>query len=173
MNKKTLQITTAALFAAITFIFTYYIHVPIPGGSGGYIHLGDSIIFLAASLLPTPVAVLSGAIGASLADALTPGAAAWAPFTLVIKALMALCFTNKKATILSTRNVIMSILAGLIMVGGYFIAQIVLYGGGAVNVKASLASIPFNFIQLVGSAIVYIVIGYFFDKNSVKKRLVK
>jgi uncharacterized repeat protein (TIGR04002 family) len=166
MNKKTLHITTAALFAGLTFIFTYYIKVPIPVGAG-YIHLGDCIIFLAASFLPGPIAATSSAVGASLAD-LFGGYGVYAPFTFVIKAIMALCFTNTRSTILSTRNVVMAFVAGVIMIIGYFIADYILYDS-----KAAVAAVSFNVVQFAGSAIAYIVIGYFFDRNGVKKRLVK
>ena len=63
---------TAALMAAfITLVTAYVLHVPFPGG---YVHIGDTLIYLAACLLPLPYAVAAGAIGAGLADLLTyPG----------------------------------------------------------------------------------------------------
>ena len=49
------------------------------GFNGGYIHLGDALIYLAAVLLPAPYAMAAGAIGGGLADLLT--APVWAPAT--------------------------------------------------------------------------------------------
>ena len=63
-------LVTAALFAAaITVMTAYMLHIPIP--TGGYIHLGDALIYLAACLLPVPCAAAAAAIGAGLADLLT------------------------------------------------------------------------------------------------------
>ena len=46
-------LTITALFAAAIAVMTaYLLHIPIP--TGGYIHLGDALIYLAACLLPFP-----------------------------------------------------------------------------------------------------------------------
>ena len=59
------------LFAAMITIMTAYIaHIPV-GVNGGYSHFGDSLIYLAAVLLPTPYALVAAAIGGGLADLLT------------------------------------------------------------------------------------------------------
>ena len=63
-------LTTTALFAAaITVMTAYMLHIPLP--TGGYIHLGDALIYLAACLLPVPYAAAAAAVGAGLADLLT------------------------------------------------------------------------------------------------------
>ena len=68
-NKQLIYVVMAALFAAIiTVVTAYVLHIPT---GNGYIHLGDSFIFLAASLLPLPYAIAAAAVGAGLADALT------------------------------------------------------------------------------------------------------
>ncbi|CDG01693.1 ECF transporter S component [Clostridium chauvoei] len=54
---KTKRIVLTALFAAIICITTAFIfHIPT-GMNGGYIHIGDAFIYIAASLLPTPYAI--------------------------------------------------------------------------------------------------------------------
>ena len=61
------RLVTAALFAAAIAVMTaYLLHIPLP--TGGYIHLGDALIYLAACLLPVPYAAAAAAIGAGLAD---------------------------------------------------------------------------------------------------------
>ena len=56
-------LTTAALFAAAIAVMTAYMfHIPIP--TGGYIHLGDALIYLAACLLPAPYAAAAAAAAA-------------------------------------------------------------------------------------------------------------
>ncbi len=94
-------LTTTALFAAaITVMTAYMLHIPLP--TGGYIHLGDALIYLAACLLPVPYAAAAAAIGAGLADLLT--APMWVLPTLVIKAVLVLFFTSKSERILCPRN---------------------------------------------------------------------
>ena len=101
-QQKLHQLILAALFAAAIAVMTaYLLHIPIP--TGGYIHLGDTLIYLAACLLPTPYAVMAAAIGGGLADLLT--APLWVVPTVLIKAMVALLFTGKGEKILMPRNI--------------------------------------------------------------------
>ena len=71
MRQNTSKIVTAGLFAAMITIMTAYIcHIPY-GANGGYIHFGDTLIYLAAVLLPRPYALAAAAIGGGMADMLT------------------------------------------------------------------------------------------------------
>ena len=82
-QSKTQLLTISALFSALVCITTAYIfHIPF-GANGGYIHLGDALIYLAATLLPTPYAILAAGIGGAMADLLT--APLWAPRPLPAK----------------------------------------------------------------------------------------
>mgnify|MGYP000456498912 CR=1 FL=1 len=57
MNSQVKKLTFTALMAAMITIFTAYIcHIPV-GQNGGYIHFGDSLIYIAACLLPWPYAM--------------------------------------------------------------------------------------------------------------------
>ena len=77
MNSQVKKLTFTALMAAMITIFTAYIcHIPV-GQNGGYIHFGDSLIYIAACLLPWPYAMTAAAIGGGMADLLT--APIWAP----------------------------------------------------------------------------------------------
>ena len=61
-SKKLRLLCLAALFAgAIAVTTAYLLHIPIP--TGGYIHLGDALIYLAACLLPAPYAVGAAMVG--------------------------------------------------------------------------------------------------------------
>ena len=100
-SKKLRLLCLAALFAgAIAVTTAYLLHIPIP--TGGYIHLGDALIYLAACLLPAPYAVGAAMVGAGLADLLT--APLWVVPTLLIKALVALLFTSRGPRLLCPRN---------------------------------------------------------------------
>ena len=84
------QIVLAALFAALTTVLTYYVKIPT---HNGYMHIGDSMIYLCASILPYPLAALSAGIGAALSDAIG-GYTMYIIPTFIIKALLVLCFTH-------------------------------------------------------------------------------
>ena len=77
-----------AMFAALITVTTAYIKIPAPLG---YAHAGDSMIYLAASILPGPFGFAAAAIGGGLADLLA-GYPQWAIPTAIIKALNVLPF---------------------------------------------------------------------------------
>ena len=57
------RLTATGMMAALITLMTAYIfHIPI-GGNGGYVHLGDALIYLSAAILPAPYAMAAGAIG--------------------------------------------------------------------------------------------------------------
>ena len=90
-------LTLTALFAALIFLLTAYLHIP---SANGYTHIGDAFVYLAGALLPPGYAAAAGAIGAALADLMT-GYAFWAPASILIKALTACLFTAKASKILN------------------------------------------------------------------------
>ena len=163
---KLRYITITGLLAALITLFTAYIlHIPM-GFNGGYIHLGDALIYLAAVLLPAPYAMAAGAIGGGLADLLT--APMWAPATVIIKILVVLPFTSRNSKILSKRNLLAPVIAMLISITGYYLAEVILYGKEA----AFIISVTTNLIQGVGSAAVFYILGAALDKAGVKNILI-
>ena len=155
----------SGIFSAIVFVVTAYLHIPT---YNGYVHCGDGFIFLAACILPTPYAMLVGAIGALLADLLT-GFAIWAPGSVVIKALIAMLFSCKAKKIVTVRNSIMLLPAALISIVGYYLYEVLITG----NFIVSLSGIPGSAIQAVASSIVFITAGLAMDKFNVKNQLMK
>ncbi len=71
---------------ALIFVLTFAIKVPVPF-TRGYIHLGDSMIFIAAILFGWRVGALAGGLGSALAD-VVGGYAFWAIPTFIIKGIM-------------------------------------------------------------------------------------
>lgn len=152
MNNRVKQLVMTGLFAAIICVTTLFLHIVIPfSQQGGYIHIGDTFIYIAASVLPLPFAMLAGAIGAGLADLIS--APLYLIPTIIIKSLMAACFTNCGQKMLCKRNVIATILAGLICIVGYYIAEVIMSG----NWVAPLAAVPLGLIQPVASGILYVL----------------
>ncbi len=164
-NPTLKNIVLTALFAAIIAVTTAYIlHIPI-GTNGGYIHVGDCFIYLAACFLPLPYAMLAGAIGGGLADLMT--APIWILPTVIIKAILVLPFSSKGDKVLNKRNVIALFIASIITCGGYYVAESIMFG----NWIAPLASMGFGLIQAGGSGILFIIVGAALDKANIKNRL--
>lgn len=169
-HQKTRLLTYTAIFAAMITVMTAYVaHVPT-GVNGGYIHFGDSLIYLAAAFLPTPYALAAAAIGGGLADLLT--APVWAPATILIKMMIAALFTAKKDRFVNPRNVAAAVFALLITCGGYFLAELILFGTGEAGFLAAMTlSVGGNLIQGIGSAVFFIFFGIFLDRMGFKKRV--
>lgn len=164
MKNNTLRNTvTAAMLAAVIAVMTL-IHVPI-GSNGGYVHIGDAFIYLAACFLPRPYAMLAGAIGGGISDLIS--APVWVLPTVIIKSLIVLPFSPKTQKIITKRNVAAMFAAAVITCLGYYLAEALMFG----NWSAPLASVPGSIIQAVGSAIIFTVIGLAFDKIDIKSRL--
>lgn len=165
MKKTTVKkMSFTALFAAMIFGLTM-LHIPI--GAGGYIHVGDAVIYLAGLLLGGPWAFLAAAIGAAFAD-IASGFAAYALPSAIIKFLIAIPFAaiyNKKNKLLTPLSAAFTLLSGCITVLGYYITDLILYSEGAI------ADIPANAIQAVGSAVVFVVLAFAFDKAGIQNRL--
>lgn len=141
-----------ALMAALIFVVTFTVRIPIPA-SGGYINIGDAIIFLSAWLIggnrrsvKTAFAVAaSAAIGSALAD-LSVGAAIYIIPTFIIKGVMGLL---ARLIILKHRNFLFFMVAsaacGAVMVAGYFLFDYLFMG-----FAYALPSLSFNCIQWAG-----------------------
>ncbi|PHV69205.1 TIGR04002 family protein [Sporanaerobium hydrogeniformans] len=164
-NEKTRLVVMTALFAAITFVGTR-INIPI-GGNNHIIHVGDAVIYLAACLLPMPYAMASGAIGAGLADFTTPGCIIWMLPTMLIKPLLVPYFTCKANKFITKRHSIGLVLAGLTGTIGYIVAEGIIYG----NFIAAFATLPAGLLQPIGSATVFLAVGYTFDTLHLKAKL--
>ncbi len=163
---KTKLLVLSALFASIICMtVAYFLHIPI-GGNGGFVHIGDAFIYLAATLLPTPYAAIAAAIGAGMADMLV-GASNWVLATIIIKPILVLFFTSKSKNIINTRNVIASILAGIVGTILYMIAEGIMYGS---FVSAFVLSF-IGLLQPIGSFIVFILVGIALDKLKIKDML--
>ena len=164
--KSTRIYVTTALFAALIFLVTAYIlHIPTPA-TGGYIHLGDSFLYLAASILPAPFAIAAGGIGEALSDALT-GSVVYALPTLLIKSAMVVCFSSMGKKIVTKRNIVAAVIAGAICIVGYYLTEAVIYR----NFLSPLVEIPANFIQMGASAVIYILLGNALDRLDMKNRI--
>lgn len=173
VNNHLRCLTIAALFAAMVYVMTAFVHIPT---HKGYVHIGDGMIYIAAAFLPTPYAMGAAAIGAGMSDYLS-GYAIWVLPTMIIKASMASVFTSKRSTIVNKRNLFSVGIAGVIGIVGYYLANAVLaiLSGadmGAAFISA-LADIPTNIIQAVASGALFVLLGAALDRTSFRKRVVQ
>ena len=154
-----------AIFAAIITIMTAYVfHIPV-SLTGGYIHFGDGIIYIAACLLPKPYAMAAGAIGGGLADLLT--APMWTIPTVIVKMLITLPFTSKQKNMINVRNITAAVLAYFISATGYYLAEIFVFSYEVAFITSYLGSLA----QSVGSLAIFVIFGMALDKVQIKKRL--
>lgn len=163
-NEKVKAVTFMGMFAALIFLTTYALHIPT-GFNGGYIHVGDAFIYLAAVILPRPLAIIAAAIGGGLSDIMTPGALIWTPATVLIKPLCCLPFTNKNEKFLCGQNIIGTVLSGIITIVGYGIATFFITG----SLPAAVTGAPFQLIQSTASAICFIGIAAALQKSNIKR----
>ena len=143
------QLAVAGVMAALVFAMTYLPKVPVPI-TGGYIHLGDGMIFLGAMLLG-PVGIASAAVGSALSD-LVGGYMVYVLPTFIIKGLMALVAWKlyRKGSWVSA--VVAFVLAEAVMVLGYFVFECFTSGAPA----AAAAILP-NVMQGVAGVVLGLV----------------
>jgi uncharacterized membrane protein len=168
---KTIKIILAGLMMAMIVVATMVIVVPSPGG---YIHLGDAMIFLSVLILGWKYGAVAAGVGSALADILV-GYAAWAPWTLVIKGIMAAvmgifilrAMRKPGITILGVPfyQLVGMVLAGCVMVAGYYVAQGIIYG----NFIAAAVGIPLNILQFTVGLIIATILAAALYKTPAKK----
>lgn len=164
----------ASIFAALTVVLTYFLKLPIP--NGGYVHFGDTIIFLCASLLPTPYAIVSACIGSGLSD-LLGGYSIYVIPSVIIKSCIVLFFTQKGSTIICKKNKTALVFALLITALGYFVADtVIIYVSMSATqispaILASVANIPWNALQALCSSVFYLIFATSLDRINFKSKL--
>ena len=164
MRDNIKKIALSSVFAALVFIATAYLpRVPFPGG---YIHLGDVFIYIAACILPLPYSAVSAAAGAAAADILT-GYMIWAPATFVVKAALAALFSSKNEKFICKKNIAAIFFALFVSIGGYYFYEALIISSFAV----ALESVPFNLMQGIGSGALFVLLGLAFDRTALKKKI--
>ncbi len=169
-QSRMFKICLSGLFAAIIAVFTAFVKFNT-GINNGYLHFGDSMIYLAGCIVG-PLGIISAAIGGALADIMA-GAAVWALPTAIIKALNCVPFViatrmyiKKKGEfkIVNLYTVLMTFVSALITIFGYLFAESLLY-----TFPTALTSVPFSIIQAVGSAILFMLFGKALDTAKIQK----
>ena len=145
-NKSVMTSAFCGVMAALVFVTTMIIRIPVPA-TGGYIIVGDLMIFVSSLLFGPIIGGFAGGVGSALSDLI--GFPSFVFYTLVIKGVEGLVagkFGKSGKTWVSILGVI---IAGIAMVAGYFVVEFYLFGLGA-----AVTELPGNIFQASFGAIV-------------------
>lgn len=166
MKLTTRSLAIIGIFAALVSIATLVLRIPSPAG---YIHMGDSLVYISGILLGPIYGALASAIGSGLSDLF--GYAEYVPATFVIKGLdafmTAYVFYMVQKRVKGLQGAIIGyvlgvLLGGVIMIGGYFLYDTMLKG-----TAVALASVSYNVAQAVGGAIIGLPLLVALEKSKV------
>ena len=177
MNEKNSErirlIALSGMFAAMITVMTTFIR--IPASHNGYTHAGDSMIYLAAMVLPAPFAAAASSVGGFMADILA-GAPEWAFATAIIKAINTLPFIavryylkklGRDNRIISPYSIAMLIPTSLVTIVGYYIAEGLMFGFEASLVTTLIT----GWLQPTAGAAVFILVGGALDGIGFKSKI--
>jgi uncharacterized membrane protein len=126
-----LNLSLIGVFSALICLLTMVISIPIPA-TQGFINIGDAGVMICGLLFGPIIGGFSGGIGSSLADIFL-GFTIYAPGTLIIKGLEGfivgfIANPNKYYKKINYRDILAVIAGGLLMVYGYFLYELFVYG---------------------------------------------
>ncbi|MBS7658961.1 MAG: ECF transporter S component [Candidatus Bathyarchaeia archaeon] len=140
-KNATIYLSLSIVFTGLVAVSTMLIRIPV-AATGGYINIGDAMIFICALTFGPTIGGLAGGIGSAIADMI--GYPVFAPFTLVIKGLEGFL----AGFIKDGKNVKKDLfgwgVGASIMVIGYFIAESYIMKLG---IAAALTEVPGNLFQ--------------------------
>ena len=146
-------IAITAVMAALVTVTTLLIQIPIPA-TDGFFNVGDGMIVVAALSFGPIVGAVVGGLGSALAD-FAGGWYVWILPTMIIKGLEGLIAGRVRQSSDSFFVMIVAwLIGGLVMVTGYFLVQVYLYG-----LSGALVELPFNFVQMAVGGVVGIPIA--------------
>ncbi len=148
---STQDLTKIGIMAALAAVCTT-ISIPFTL-TGGYFNLGDIIVVTSALLFGPIIGGLSGGIGSAIAD-IYLGYGYFAPYTLVVKGLEGFVvgyIGGRSENTPNTQIIIAWIIGGLIIIAGYWIAEVVFLGLSAEYATAEALTI--NILQAIFSVI--------------------
>lgn len=174
-TNKINTIVMTGLMMCLVMVATMFIKIPVPF-TQGYVHLGDSMIFLSVLVLGKKYGSIAAGVGSALGDVIG-GYAFYAPWTLIIKLLMAFIMgafvehmekagRHKSETRgISAAEIVGMFLAGLEMAAGYYTVESIMYG----NPMTPLASVPWNIGQFIVGMVIAVVLASALYKTPARK----
>jgi uncharacterized membrane protein len=174
-DEKTQKLVLAAMMICLILLATVGIRIPSPF-TQGYLNLGDAMVFMSVLLLGKKGGTVAAGLGSALAD-IIGGYAVYAPWTLIIKGLMAYIMgmfieaaqkSGRKHIMICNMplvEIIGMFLAGIEMVIGYAIVD----GMFAGNLATGILGVPFNMAQFVAGLVLATVLAMALDKTPARK----
>lgn len=149
---QTKDIVLCGILMALTTVMTMIVQIPVIGAHG-YVNTGDTVVLFTALYLGKKEGAIVGGLGSALAD-LISGYGVYAPVTLIAKGLEGfVCGLIAEKVSGRAGRIIGTLVGGTIMVTGYFIGEIFMYG-----LKTSAAAVPANSMQAIFGIITSLVI---------------
>lgn len=152
-------ISLTALMTALTTVCTF---LGFNIGTG-YINMGDTMIFITASIFGPVAGLIAGGLGSFFADLIVYPTTM--VFTLIIKGLEGLCCgllvkyllkDKYKKPVRIALNSLFMFISAIIMVLGYFFTQWLMWG----TKEAAIAQLPWDTLQATASIIVATLLIY-------------
>lgn len=173
-NNRVYPIVMTAMMMCIIMVSILLFRIPIPF-TQGYVNLSDGMVFLAVILLGYRYGAVAAGLGSLLGD-LMSGFAMWAPWSLCIKAGMAIIFglilqsaiTHHLADkVFISVEIIGMIVAGTFMTAGYYFAEGIMYG----NWIVAAVGIPWNIAQFAVGAVLAIVLDRALSRTPIMTKI--
>ncbi len=165
---NSLSLSMIGIFGAFTCVVTMVIAFPIPA-TNGFINIGDAVVMITGLMFGPIIGGIAGGIGSSLAD-LFLGYAIYAPATLVIKGLegffVGLIANPKKNHKWNYRDFVAVIVGGFIMIIGYFLYEVMIFG-----LPSALYEFILNSIIQFGLGSIIALIFIFAARKNIKTSL--
>lgn len=175
---STIDMVQVALMAAVIYVATAVFNFPVGIINKGVVHLGDSMVFVAALFLGRRKTALAAAIGMSLFDAFSPYLY-WAPFTFVIKGVMGyiaavIAYRNNYKGEEIWNNIFAFVVAGVWMITAYYLSGVMLnhfYSGLTVSQSfiTQLPNVQGDIFQVIAGIVIAIPLGKLLQKANLKK----
>jgi uncharacterized membrane protein len=156
-----IQVTRFASMTALVAVATYLVQIPIPA-TKGYLNFGDIMIFVSALTFGPAVGGFAGSVGSAISD-VAGGYAYFAPFTFIIKGIEGLLAGLISSRSSQKRDIIAIIAAGMEMISGYFLTELLVLQTGWIN---AIAEVPLNTLQVVVGGAIGIPIALFIRKRA-------
>ena len=140
---QTKDFVLCGILMALTTVMTMIVQIPVVGAHG-YVNMGDTVVLFSGLYLGKKHGGIIGGVGSAMADIIS-GYAVYGPVTFVSKGIEGfVCGLIAEKVAGKKGRVIGAVVGGIIMVTGYFIGEIFMYG-----LQTSAAAVPANSVQAI------------------------
>jgi uncharacterized membrane protein len=158
---SSLRIASIAVQTAATFVIGYFVKFPLPASKGTFTLVDLGIFFAAYAFGPFTAAIAGGA-GSAIFD-VASGYATYAPISLVVHGLEGLAAGLIASSAYGKpAEPVMWVLAGVcgaaIVIGGYFAAQVLFFGGPGIAVTEMIPNSVQAGVGAVGGALLAVAV---------------